>query len=272
MPDEGMTKAERDERKGTLDELEASMWGDDALEGIEAKRVEEAYYATLAEYYDRLPRVVMSACPFCDKAYEHTFDPYGIDGFWWRKDRLCKVDEPTTCPHFQFLVGALTLADGDATGVREKVIPGPEIPFIMPKFIRDFPETITVVGRLAVHPRHVAWPIAYFSNNDEIEPWHRHQPWLQESFWFELPDGEVGWSTATDVWDFDLDPWLASGALRWCELDQSSPVALCSSSDRPYPFGNVDGEPKPQSLAWGRRSFLEPPDGEPLNPFGEGEE
>lgn len=271
MSEEGLTREERDALVARIGELEARLWGDDAPDGPAFDRLQESYYAALGEYYDRLPRVVMSACPFCEAPYKHSFDPYGIDGFWWRKDLLCKVEEPAACPHFQFLVGALTLAGGDATGVREQVIPGPEVPFIMPKFARDFPETIAVVGRLPVLPEHVAWPIAYFSNSDEIEPWHLHQPWLRDAFWFELPSGEVGWSTATDVWDFELEPWLESGALRFVDLTGPEPVAIRASAEHPYPFADAQGERRPQVLVWGERELLDPPDGEPLNPFGEGD-
>jgi hypothetical protein len=56
----------------------------------EAYRRARAAVATMAsieeEYFRRLPRLAMSCCPVCEKPLFRSFDPFGIDGLWWRSD------------------------------------------------------------------------------------------------------------------------------------------------------------------------------------------
>src|SRR5918911_4198066 len=54
------------------------------------------------EYFERLPRLTMSCCPFCGKPLIRSFDPYGLDGLWWRPD--INTEEIPTCPHFCVLL------------------------------------------------------------------------------------------------------------------------------------------------------------------------
>src|SRR4051794_38266283 len=77
------------------------------VDSAEHRRALEALRAigTLEdEYFRRLPRIVMGACPYCGKPLYRSFDALGLDGLWWRSDAT--PDEPQACPHFCVLVGA----------------------------------------------------------------------------------------------------------------------------------------------------------------------
>src|SRR5882672_12196132 len=63
----------------------------------------------LKTYFDRLPVFVMGRCPVCQKALEHSFDPWGVDGFWWQEKMTGPRSAPKGCEHFQVLTGALSL-------------------------------------------------------------------------------------------------------------------------------------------------------------------
>src|SRR4051812_15774202 len=75
-------------------------------------------------YFDGLPRAVMSTCPFCTKPLLRTFDPFGLEGMWWRSD----VDpaEPASCTHFCLLRGAVNFQGKLPRGGAFQAHTGPE--------------------------------------------------------------------------------------------------------------------------------------------------
>ena len=88
---------------------------------------------------------------------------------------------------------------------------------------------------------------------------------MRESFWFETDHGPA-WSISTAPWDFDLPVWIASDKLKWVELDGDD--RRLHGKDRAIPFVRAAADVHPQRLAWGQRTLLELPTGEPINPFG----
>src|SRR5436190_1257232 len=74
------------------------------------RQAREAYGEMVAledEYFSRIPRLAMGACPFCAKPLYRSFDPFGLEGLWWRSD--AHPEEPAACPHFCVLLGAVDL-------------------------------------------------------------------------------------------------------------------------------------------------------------------
>ena len=76
-----LTKAERDDlmaryAKATA-AYRAAVMGDDRNAAARATRDSKA---ALNEYFERLPVVAMSACPFTGKPLLRSFDPFGVDG------------------------------------------------------------------------------------------------------------------------------------------------------------------------------------------------
>lgn len=227
--------------------------------------LDENYYLILGEYADRLPRVLMSVCPHTGVPLKKSFDPWGVDGPWWHKDREVEIEEPKTPPTFKVLQGALALRGRIPTEARAPVIPGPEVPFVIPRLL-ELPGMVAVMSQLPLHTGDTAYPIAYFSTA-EIPHARLHQFWLEQDYWFEMEDGKSGWLIANDVWDFNLEPWLRNGKLRWIEGQGEAARVVDATSGRPCPFVNLPGDRQPQSLGFGKRSLLELPDGSPVNPF-----
>ncbi len=231
-------------------------------------QISEQFYVAVGEYFDRLPRVVMSACPYCGESVERAFDPWGIDGLWWGINTICSYDEPGACEHFQVLLGALRLGE-DAVIPADMLLssqPGPEVPFVVPRLL-ELPHMIAVVGELAMKNGGRAYPLAYYSDST-IEPVDLHQPWCRTEHWFPTAEGE-GWTVATDPWDFDLEPYVQSEQLRWVLLDadESPPRVHRASADGPCPFVGLPGERAKQCISGGSRTVLPLPAGEPAWPF-----
>jgi hypothetical protein len=164
-----------------------------------------------AEYFRRLPRVVMAPCPLCGKPLHRSFDPFGVDGLWWRSDAT--PDEPEACLHFCVLQGAVQLRQPVHPDFA--VHPGPEAPFVMPRLLA-LPGMVAVVAELPIEGG-TAYPIAYFAP--------RRPPvqqlaagWGRTNLVYTTQLGEHGWRAAegAEAWDFALAPWVQSGQLRWC--------------------------------------------------------
>lgn len=267
---EPLSEAERNALIARLAELEKQLYPDDeaaAPKGRSWNRLEETYNRVLAEYADRLPRVVMGVCPFTKAVLKRSFDPYGLDGPWWFRDRTFDTEEPKDPTHFRVLLGALALHGRTPRETTEAIIPGPEVPFVVPRLLQ-LPGMMAVILQLPLATGDHAYPISYWST-ETIPAEELHQPWLRQELWVEGEDGERSWLIANDAWDFDLAKWIASGKLRWiAPNDATLELAGVRVSDR-CPYLDLAGARQPQSLAGGERELLDLPDGAPLNPFDE---
>src|SRR6266536_5845633 len=97
----------------------------------EAARHYTAARQAEAEYFEELPRIPLSCCPFDDRPLFRSFDPFGLDGPWWRGD--AKPQEPPACPHFCVLLGALHFGGEEPRAGEFDVRPGPELPYVVPR-------------------------------------------------------------------------------------------------------------------------------------------
>jgi len=265
-----LTKAERNALLQRAWELDSRLYPEDrstAPRGRDAASLREMKYQALGEYADRLPRIVMSACPFTGEALKRSFDRWGLDGPWWYQDREFTIEEPRPPPSFKILLGALQLGGRTPVESRDPLIPGPEVPFVVPRLL-GLPGMVAVVSSLQLDTGDTAYPIAYFSE-ESIAPADLHQPWLHQEFWFTTPEGKSGWLVANDVWDFDLAPYLQSGKLRWIAPGDSNGVVVDEENWDRCPYVDLPGDRFPQSIAGGVRDLLPLPDGVLINPFDE---
>ncbi len=249
-------------------ELESKLYPADRKqmpEGRAAATLREAYYLTLGEYVDRLPRIVMSVCPHTGQPLKKSFDRWGVDGPWWHKDREVKIEEPKPPATFKVLQGALALHKRVPLEARAPVIPGPEVPFVIPRLLQ-LPGMVAVVSRLQLETGDIAYPVGYFSTAEIPHP-RLHQFWLKDDYWFNLENGKSAWLIANDVWDFDLAPWVRSGKLRWTEGEGEAMRVVDGLKTESCPFLDLPGDRLPQSLGFGKRELLDLPDGTPVNPF-----
>jgi hypothetical protein len=263
-----LTRTERDDLLARAWAIDKQLYPDDpesAPEGRAAVLLRENYYQILAEYADRLPRIVMSVCPLTGEPFKHSFDPFGVDGPWWHQDREVEIDEPEPPDTFRVLLGALAFHGREPTESRDQVIPGPEVPFVVPRLL-ELPGMVAVVSRLQPETGDIAYPVAYYSP-EEIPQQRLHQHWLQQEHFFEIEAGKSSWLIANDVWDFDLEPWIRSGKLRWTDPDDSGALVPAGDAGGRCPYLDLTGDRFPQGLAGGQRELMELPDGTAINPY-----
>ncbi len=230
-----------------------------------AARAKDAYLAVLGEYSDRLPRVRMSTCPFTGAPLVRAWDPFGTDGPWWHTVRPFTPEEPAPPPAFRVLLGALDLRGRQPAEATHSVLAGPGAPYVVPRLL-EIPDMVAVMSRMETAQGDIAYPVGYFSR-EEIHPVELHQFWTRQDFWYKTPEGNPAWSMANDVWDFDLEPWIANGQLRWIKPGDPSHRVVGKADGERCPFAGLEGVRLMQVLDKGVVSLEEAPDGEPPAPF-----
>jgi len=265
---EPFSRAERDDLMARVRDAERLLYppeGQPRPSRPETARLLDLTFQLLAEYADRLPRILLSACPFTNAPLKRSIDPFDLGGFWWQKDRTFTPDEPAPPPSFKLLMGAVDLRGRSPAETTEAVLAGPDVPFVVPRLLR-LPDMVAVVHRIELESGDVAYPIGYFSR-EPIDPSFLHQHWTRPELWFETPEGDSGWMVANDPWDFDLEPWIASGRLRWIRTGDGKLAVVGADSGEACPYVGLQGERRPQVLGAGRRALEDPPNGEPPTPF-----
>jgi hypothetical protein len=182
------------------------------------------------EYYDRVPVLTLSVCPFCDAPYRHSLDPYGYDGLWWRS----QLGTQEACEHFCVIRNSLNL-HGHRTVTVQQIAGqdgtelGPEVPYVIARLLQ-IPPMVCVVTELKLEAGYTLYPLVYFSS----EPVPREQltaRWAGKDF--------SGYETRTENWDFELEPWVISGNLRWAKAVDDAFVLVDQSE--PFPFLDLPG-------------------------------
>ena len=267
---EPLTRAERDTLVARIAAAALEVFPPGGVEHesiLSHAKKREAYLVLLAEYADRLPRVVVSACPFSGKPLKRVFDPFGTDGPLWHKDRVFTPEEPAPPPSFRVLLGALDLHGRVPKETIETVLVGPPVPYVVPALL-GLPGMVAVISRLEMSSGDTAYPIAYFST-EKLAPSSLQQFWTRPELWFDNPDGSRGWTVANDEWDFELAPWIEKGQLRWVKPGDPEHRVLGRDSGERCPYLDLPGERFPQVLAGGQVEIEELPTGDAPQPFEE---
>jgi len=222
--------------------------------------------AAVQEYAERLPFVPLSRCPFCAKVLEYPMDVEGLSGPWWFTGPLAQYPPPDGCPHFRVLLGAIDFQLNrpvEAEMVPE-VLPGPGVPFVVPRLLKEIPAMKAVISSLMMPPGYTCFPIAYFSEHP-VHGAFLHQPWGRQAYQVLNEQGAYeGWSSANDLLDFELQPWIDRGLLLWIN---PTDTALTLQSRPPCPYANLPGVRAPQKIVRGNLQVLPLPTGEKLHPF-----
>jgi hypothetical protein len=211
-------------------------WSIKEAEAVEeAARHLEAVEMVERDYFARLPRLTMSRCPFDGKELIRTFDPHGFDGLWWRSD--ASPAEVPSCPHFCVIRGAVHFNGRKPVGGDFDAHTGPEVPYVIPELIRKA-TMIAVISQASMPPGYTAYFISYFAERrPPVQELVAH--WPRNIFLYTTALGEHQWRFDNLRWDFDLEPWLAFGRVRWC-LPGSESGTL--SDDPKCPYINLKGE------------------------------
>ena len=236
-----------------------------STDGAERRRFKALADSLRGEYADRISRVALSRCPFCEQPLVRAFDPHGLDGFWWHAVSPARFMEPAPCEHFAVLQGALNLHGRSPREARIAVEPGPEIPFVIPRLL-GLEGMKAVCFSFKMKTGDTAYPIAYFA--PRVPPAKElHQPWRKRGYQVVDDDGVPGgWATKLDLWDFDLAPWIQQDRLLWIEPEDPD-LKLHGSADGKSPFSGLTGEQRPQRCQRGQRLLLPLPTGGTAAPF-----
>jgi hypothetical protein len=215
-----------------------------------------------AAYFEDLPRLVMSCCPFDGKPLVRTFDPFGFDGLWWHPDM--PTEELPTCPHFCVLGGAVNYQGLPPRAGNVEIIPGPEIPFVYPRLLA-LPGVVAVISSLPMENGYLAYPIAYFAKRRPpgeqlVAGWRGTEHWWNEQL------GGAHYRIENDKWDFDLRPWLQQGKVLWT-TPGSDRSALSNEPWDGCPYLDLPGKPKAVRIWKDKCSYLFPPDGSSISPY-----
>lgn len=188
--------------------------------GFEARRLarhQEYYLRTvstlLAEYVAGVPVVALSRCPFTGEVMHHSLDHYGLDGLWW--DYLAPARPEEQLPATYFAVTGAVRLGSDVRNTPFLCKPGPEVPFVLPRLLQH-PSMVAVLFSLPVGG-HQGYAIAYFA---DPMPWDlpRVNSWGANEYRFVDQEGVTGWDAQPEKleeFDFELEPWLTAGRLRW---------------------------------------------------------
>ncbi len=219
----------------------------------------------LSKYYELLPIITFSRCPYCEAPLQGPFDPWGLDGPWWQEKRAVSDSLPQGCAHFGVLTGAVALGpNGVNAGTREAFI-GPDAPFVIPKVL-ELPTMLAVISEIGVVGGHRAFPIAYFSSQP-----HRGglaNPWTRNTCTFTLRDGSTSFAIKSDPYDFDLQPWLYAGKIRWIKPHDPDAV-LSKEPPAKFPY-SFPAQPRLRQSVVRDKVFTAPlPNNEVYEPFGD---
>ena len=262
-----LTKSERDALLATnaraMDRYRAAVEADN---DSAADRALAEADAAKGEYFDRLPVVTFSTCPFTGKALMRSFDPFGFDGPWWHAG--ARRPAPPAPYTFCVLRGAVHLQGKAAKGGVMEALIGPEVPYLIPRLL-ELPAMTAVIGELPMAAGYKVYTIAYFA---DPKPHARELTcdWLENSYSWRTLFGETGSLIPVDKWDFDLKPWISRGKVRWCvpgsgnEKVAPAVRSITGASDCPYLDlkGRREYLVVREDLVWDRGL----PNGDPITP------
>lgn len=261
-----MTKQERDALIQQYHEL-----SDELLQLIRSKEnrdrqreLKEERKQVKQAYFDGLPRIAISRCPFTQEPLIRAFDPWGIDGFWWQEQELRSYEEPPAPGSFCVLTGAVNLNGLAPFGGRSKAHVGSDVPYIISRILA-MPTMVAVVSSIRLENGYTAFPIAYYA--EESPPvGSLTQTWRCTSYSFVDENGLGGWYVATDPWDFDLESWVEQGKVKWIVPGDEELLVRGGTWDD-YPFKHLEGLREQIVIENGNLWASAPPQNEEVEPF-----
>ncbi len=195
------------------------------------------------KYWDWVPAVKLSRCPFCQVDLSRLFDLVDLTGFWWMDRTQRPRTEPPCCEHFCLLLGAVNFNGVPPCGGLFECRPGPDMPFVIPRIL-EMPTMTAVVSRVPLQCGYSAYPVVYFS---QTPPKTRSltQSWAQKEYRFMLEDGRCGWDIVDNFYDYDLASWISQGKLVWFH---EGTLSAQGAPPEAYPFKDLKGTAREQIL------------------------
>jgi len=201
-------------------------------------------------YWECIPSIKLSLCPFCNAELRRVFDLIDLNGFWWMDRTQRPALEPESCEHFQLLLGAVNMNGLNPEGGLFESRPGPDVPYVIPRIL-EMPTIEAVISSIPMKCGYVAYPIAYFSK-EPLASGLLTQSWAQKQYRFNTDDGKTGWNIVEDSCDFDLLPWIKSGKVKWVVDGRLNTL---SDSPQACPFLELKGMERQQILRHNELSY-----------------
>jgi hypothetical protein len=192
------------------------------------------------KYWDILPAVELSGCPYCNQKLSRLFDPVDLNGFWWMDRTQRPRPQPDCCAHFCLLTGSLNFNNLPAVGGLFECLPGPDAPYVIPRIL-ELPSMKAVVSCIEMQCGYHAYSVAYFAQNPPAQQDLTHS-WAQKVFHFKDKDGNKGWDIRQDAFDYALASWIKLGKLL--VYSQGRLIQDMAQAD----FLNIKGNCRPQSV------------------------
>ena len=232
------SKAERDahtKHYKELREITLSFTKHDIPDEVRQEK-EAVSNKAFKECMTRLPTFQFSVCPICSAKYEHTIDPYGFDGIFWAH-MTNKVE--SNCEHACLIRSAyICRRTPEPLYFNNRNSLGPEIPYVIPRILK-MPAMQAVITQIDLDIGDTLYAITYFS----IQEFGDRE---LTSHWDD--DQYEACEPPTDIWDFNLRPWVESGKLRWCENTENGLVLSNAPADA-CPFYGMKGHIGKQFLS-----------------------
>lgn len=206
------------------------------LEAVRLTRHQQFYMERLLklreEYTAGVPVIPLSRCPFTGEVMSHSIDHFDLDGLWWNYEAAVRPKEELPSTYFA-LVGAVRLT-GKIPWFPFLCKPGPEVPYVVPRLLQH-PAVLAVLSSVTIG-EHQGYAITYFAHPIPHDL-PRLNTWGTNEYAFLDEKGEVGWDAQPEdpgEFDFNLEPWVASGQLRWIAPGDKSLTLRDSVADCPY--------------------------------------
>lgn len=201
------------------------------------------------QYRDSLPVLPMSRCPFTGQLWRHSFDPYGLDGFWWNYDKPLRPYQEPYGGRYLCFTGAVKLAR-----ILEKFPflcrPGPEAPFVVANLMADN-RVKAVISQVPVG-RHTGYLIVYYAPQPEAAEFRTADWGIETARWVDrnnVPRRMEGMETPQHF-DFDLRRWIDRGRLAWIRPGDESHSLQYEA--RGCPYLDLSGRRQPCDIQDGR--------------------
>jgi hypothetical protein len=208
--------------------------------------------------WEHIPKHTIARCPLCGAAYTEQVDTYNVEDVWMLGDTPSIFQHHSSCEHYVSAQGFVHL---------NGVIPDPyyrggsEVPYVMPSFLPDDPESYAVMHCLPVHraegevfvPRYLLFAVTYYSvsprilqqKRDEVRFEPDMKPLPPMYTWIEARGDKEAW---------DLVRWVREGKLWWLDLDQDD-LPLRNGPVEEFPYASIEGIRKGFAYVKGKLKF-----------------
>lgn len=194
-------------------------------------------------YWNWVPEILLSQCPFCNTKLYYPFDPIDLKGFWWMDRTQRPMKKPLACEHFNLLLGAVNVNNLPPQGGPYESRPGPDVPYVIPRIL-EMPSMIAVISSIEMHCGYTAYPIAYYSQIPPVAG-SLTQSWARKEYYFTQDNRESGWDIVSDSYDFNLLPWIKADKLN---LFQEGQIITKKNDIKDNPLMHVEGTRKSQCI------------------------